>query len=210
MTRQSKLALGDPMLEHIRRFFVVFALGVVVFSPGCDQKQTEKGRSEIGNQDADQASQTAEKERIEALRRRAIDEARDNLKTIARGVMSYYHQERYTTAGIPLPQAFPASVGWTPAAPCCGISPDGLCPAVVASWMTEGWKAVKFDVREPHSFRYTIINQDKTPEKAVVVRAMGRPGCVGEAAVLEIYVGLQANNEVYTGPTVLIEGSDQQ
>ena len=173
-----------------------------------ERDKAEGGRQtgEKGRQSAEKGRQASEEERKEAERLRTIGEARQNLKRIASNVVSYYQMDRYSTAGVPLPRAFPASVELTPAKACCEVSPDGLCPAVTKLWLTDGWKNVKFEVREPHAFQYEMKTTQKNPQRAVVIRATGRPGCEGKDVLLETYVGLQEGQEVFMGPIIVKGG----
>jgi hypothetical protein len=51
-----------------------------------------------------------------------------------------------------------------------------------------------------------MTTTQKNPPKAVVIQAMGRPGCEGEDVLLETYVGLQEGQEVLMGPIVVKGG----
>jgi type IV pilus assembly protein PilA len=74
--------------------------------------------------------------------------------------------------------AFPASTGWTPAAPCCG-HPGGKCAPDASAWTGPTWRALEFSVDEPHYYQYRFTSEGKGAAARFTIEARGDLNCDG-------------------------------
>jgi hypothetical protein len=77
--------------------------------------------------------------------------------------------------------AFPkGKVGPSPSKPCCGSDPSNKCQPDPATWADPVWKALDFEINEPHMYRYSYESTDGT---SFVATAAGDLDCDGQEAV---------------------------
>ena len=94
------------------------------------------------------------------MRTARTSEAPPNVKKIFDGAKTYYENgakvmRDVTSAAIPV--QFPLGVGLTPAASCYA-STGNRCPGDPNAWTDPSWQALKFQLSDPHYFRYQFVS----------------------------------------------------
>lgn len=86
------------------------------------------------------------------MKRSRTTEAPPNLKKIFDGAKGYFEKGAVVNrAGVVQPHTFPAGVGITPTASCCGQAGDRCHNS---DWENLTWASVGFEISDPHFFRY--------------------------------------------------------
>ncbi len=123
---------------------------------------------------------------IKYTRRAKTVEAIDMLHQMYRGAAVYYATPHVDGMGNVLPCQFPASVGATPkAGTCCaalgGPDRDGddRCDADASLWNDPTWKALGFQVSEPHYFVYKFESSGTGASAAFTASAYADLDCDG-------------------------------
>jgi type IV pilus assembly protein PilA len=122
-------------------------------------------------------------------------EVPNNIKAMYEGSVAYMENPRnhLDASGNPTTPTFPASVGPTPSTTCCdGTTPVKCVPDAAASsvtkydpesategWAHDTWKKVKFEMRDPHLFRYQFINIVVGADPGFHAKALGDLDCNG-------------------------------
>jgi prepilin-type N-terminal cleavage/methylation domain-containing protein len=115
------------------------------------------------------------------LRRSQTSEATLNLTHLYDGLMTYWVAEHTTVTGAVQNHLFPTSVGYTPAASCCGQA-DWQCVADYPTWNTPTWKALNFSLENYHRYRYAgsvIAGTGQNPGDVMELSALGDLNCDG-------------------------------
>jgi hypothetical protein len=118
---------------------------------------------------------------IDDFERDETQEASQSLDQMYEGV--YHHYLRAGHAGPDGGAAgarLPASVGWTPQAPCCEGA-DEMCQPDAAAWAHPTWQALEFEMTEPHRFQYRLVVEGGQ----VLCQARGDRDCDGEYSLFE-------------------------
>jgi hypothetical protein len=110
-------------------------------------------------------------------------EAAIELSRIARGAELHFVMEEIGPGGVVTGGQLPPDTPLTPDRDCCS-QPGGRCPPDPSAWLAEGWRATRFELAEPHHFRYQI---ERTPD-GFIARAVGDPSCEGDRQVWEAEV----------------------
>jgi hypothetical protein len=77
--------------------------------------------------------------------------------------------------------ALPPSAPLTPEAGTCCKQPEGKCPAGSVAWDHPGWKALSFQIDEPHYYSYAF----ESTADGFVARAVGDLDCDGKLSTIE-------------------------
>lgn len=101
-------------------------------------------------------------------------EAHEKLSKIALGAKISFLADRFSKGGKLMPKRFPATVGWTPAAPCCKTG--GSCAPDAGSWATPTWQALRFSLASAHRFQYRFTNH----KDRFLAEARGDLNCNGK------------------------------
>ena len=107
-------------------------------------------------------------------------EAIENLDKIYKGAAVYYSTPKVDEQGRKVPCQFPASIGATPAATCCGADGSRTCQPSADAWNNPTWAALSFQVVDSHYFTYSFDSNGKTgPEAQFTATAYGDLDCDG-------------------------------
>jgi len=110
-------------------------------------------------------------------------EARVNLKKIFDGATMYFEAgPRMTRGAEAQPLQFPGSAPLTPAEPCCK-GKDQRC--LGAQWSHTSWKAVGFEIMDPHYCQYQLTSSGVKQQAVFSARAVCQERCDGELTVFE-------------------------
>jgi hypothetical protein len=124
---------------------------------------------------------------VESRGRRS--EAELNLDAIKKSAKNHFVDE----ATYPV-----ATVGLTPAQPCCRGGGVTKCPADPANWQgVEAWDMLDFEITESHFFQYSYESDGKT----YVARAVGDLDCDGVTSTWELRGTSEGGNQ----ETILIK-----
>ena len=104
-------------------------------------------------------------------------EAYENLSKISMGARVAYLAQ----SGKKGKRAFPATVAWTPALPCCKI-PGGRCVPGPKTWDHATWTALQFKIARPHGYQYRFVSKGKT----FSAEARVSPACDGKFSQLSM------------------------
>jgi type IV pilus assembly protein PilA len=106
------------------------------------------------------------------VRKSKTTEATTNIKKIAEGATSYYHEEMNAAGtAIPVARQFPGVAGAAGATgdtepaiagghPCCTIAGVGKCQPNPVIWTDQAWQQLKFAMTDPHYYAY-MYNHDQ-------------------------------------------------
>lgn len=135
----------------------------------------------------------------EYMRKSKAAEAKVNLAGIARSVR-YAREEGQSIGPDGTLQPFVLSAApLTPAdGPCCK-QPKGRCPGGSEEWQHPSWKAIGFELSDPHYYAYELV-VDPT---GFVAKAQGDLDCDGERSTYELRGRLQPDGsyEIADTPT---------
>lgn len=121
-------------------------------------------------------------------RRARAAETSDFLRKIMEGARTYYmevHRTGTGFAGSTVTQTFPDTVGRTPAANCCTFGQK--CPGGHVDWQQDSWKALLFEIKDPHYFRYSFQSTPGTPTSTFTAIAEGDLDCDGVLSTYSLY-----------------------
>jgi len=158
-------------------------------------------------------------------RKAKTTEATTNIKKIAEGAASYYHEEMNAAGtAVPVAKQFPGLAGAAgntgdtqPALavphPCC---PNKCAPAPTL-WTDAMWQQLKFSMDDPHYYAYTYMHNEvtgasngglpaiataitlgdgTTPTEWFVADAVGDLNCDGTFSTFETFGGLDGKGSV--------------
>lgn len=117
------------------------------------------------------------------MKKSKLTEAELNLNAIGKAAKAYYAEN----AAFPDGKADP-----TPAAPCCGSSPDHTCPANAAQWLGGVWEKLDFEVVEAHRFQYSYEGS----AERFTARAVGDLDCDGTTVEYVLEGMVQAGSPI--------------
>ncbi|MBL4688694.1 MAG: hypothetical protein JKY37_29165 [Nannocystaceae bacterium] len=113
-------------------------------------------------------------------------EARMELRRLTDGVMAAaYGAESIglgTIDGTVAAPALPASAPMTPAPGSCCKLPKGLCPVSAEAWASPEWKAVAFEMSNPHRYSYELVVKGDT----FTAKAVGDLDCDGKFSTFSL------------------------
>ena len=115
-------------------------------------------------------------------------ETADLLRKMMEGARVYYmdvHRVGTDLTGNSLTLQFPATVGRTPAANCCTFGTK--CPGGAVSWEDPSWKALLFEVKDPHYYRYSFVSANGSPTSTFTAVAEGDLDCDGVLSTHTLY-----------------------
>ena len=124
---------------------------------------------------------------------------------------AYFEVDHYDKDGNLWPRRFPAypdlttqagagalvRTGWTPRTPCCDHA-GKQCPGDPAPWQTPAWRALHFQLGDPHAIQVWYESQGTNLEATFTVRVRLDPGCHGEPCVYTRIGTVDAQYEVVT------------
>lgn len=113
------------------------------------------------------------------MKRAKTTEAPPNLKKIFDGSKAYYEKgalARDDTDGTDSGHQFPDPVGLTPVKSCCA-HPGKKCRGSV--WSSPTWKAIGFEISDPHYFRYRFSSRGRGGEAKFTAGAHADLDCDG-------------------------------
>lgn len=139
-------------------------------------------------------------------RRSKTTEAVMNIRKLHDAAISYYVSDQPAAAGGGAVSRFPASVAATPSRPYCADGSDGdrFVPSGV-DWDDPTWKALAFEIRDPHYYRYDFDSRGQGPNAAFTARANGDLDCDGQPSTFERVGTVDAEGEVRPGAGVYID-----
>ncbi|MCA9667709.1 MAG: hypothetical protein KC503_19050 [Myxococcales bacterium] len=105
-------------------------------------------------------------------------EARESLYKLRAGARTYFMNDHYSSSGQLAPKRLPAgSRDWTPSQSCC--SQGGKCMPNANEWSAPHWKALRFEMSDPHYFQYRFYSSGTGRSTSVVIEARGDLDCDG-------------------------------
>lgn len=114
-------------------------------------------------------------------------ETAELLRHMMDGAKTYYigtHHQGDKLAQTSSSQLFPVSVGRTPAASCCTFGRK--CPGDPSLWDDPSWKAIGFQLTQPHYYRYSFTSTNGAPS-TFTARAEGDLDCDGDLSRYTLY-----------------------
>jgi hypothetical protein len=111
-------------------------------------------------------------------------EAPKHLAKIVRSALSYREEQKEKQQREAEQRAvgFPESAPLTPPQPCCKQKNDKCRDS---DWSHPTWKALDFEINEPHRFQYQLFSCGVGTKARLVARAISKPGCDGRYLVFE-------------------------
>ncbi|MCP4446341.1 MAG: type II secretion system protein [Myxococcales bacterium] len=125
---------------------------------------------------------------IEYTKKSKAAETADLLRKMMEGARVYYIDVHRTGTGLGGTSAtlqFPETVGRTPAANCCTAT-TSKCPGSVAEWDDPTWKALLFEVKNSHFYRYSFVSTTGLPSTFIAM-AEGDLDCDGTLSTHSLY-----------------------
>lgn len=141
-------------------------LALLMFAPACDRsdENAKEGPSKELNP-------------LSEYKRKSISgEARVKVKRMADDVQAYYMSPPASAGLTPTEPSLPPAAPMTPAAGSCCKQPKGRCAPSPQDWSAEGWRAIGFEVLDPHYYSYALEVDGDT----FVAKAAGDLDCDGE------------------------------
>jgi len=114
-------------------------------------------------------------------------ETADLLRKMAEGARVYYmdvHRSGTDLSGQSLTLRFPTSIGRTPTANCCTFGTK--CPGGNIAWEDPTWKALLFEVKDAHFYRYSFSSTQGNPS-TFTARAEGDLDCDGKLSTHTLF-----------------------
>ncbi len=137
------------------------------------------------------------------LKRSRVTEAPPNLKKIFDGARGYFERGAVVDrSGVTQAHTFPATVGITPTASCCG-QPGDRCTA--STWDDQTWQAVGFEISDPHYFRYRFDSTGSGTSAMFTVGAHADLDCDDDLSTYERTATVDSENRVVGGASIYVE-----
>jgi type IV pilus assembly protein PilA len=140
---------------------------------------------------------------IKYIRKSKTVEATESLDKIKAGLKAHYldngkrRRNRYR---------FPKSTPWTPAATCCKGASSAKCIPDAKTFGHPTWKAVRFQLTDPHYYQYRITSEGRGKRARVTIEAQGDLDCDGVLSNYKIIGALEGNWDlVFKGPIITNE-----
>ena len=137
-----------------------------------------------------------------------MDEVTETIDVIAKGLYTTIAQAGLKDGGCRVPP----SVGWTPAGQPCEAADKLYAPAPPA-WSAATWKAIGFEPKAAHRFRYQVDLKVKDDGSAtVIVRGSADMDCDGTWSLFQMTqeMAVQAGACVPVGkPGFYVERADE-
>jgi type IV pilus assembly protein PilA len=140
---------------------------------------------------------------IKYIRRSKTVEATESLDKIKAGLKAHYvgngkrRRNRYR---------FPRSTPWTPAVTCCKGTSSPKCTPAAKSFDHPTWRAVRFQLTDPHYYQYRITSEGRGKKAQVTVEAQGDLDCDGVLSNYKIIGSFEDNGDlVFKGPIIVNE-----
>ncbi|MFH2006434.1 MAG: prepilin-type N-terminal cleavage/methylation domain-containing protein [bacterium] len=138
------------------------------------------------------------------MKRSRTTEAPPNLKKIFDGAKGYFEKGAVVNrSGVVQPHTFPAQVGLTPQAPCCGQAGD-RCHIVQGTWADPTWSAVGFEISDPHFFQYRFDSSGDGQNSAFTAGAHADLDCDQNLSTYERTGTVDAENRVVGAASLFI------
>lgn len=109
-------------------------------------------------------------------------EAHVKLRRLTDAVIFAYTTESVGPDGTIAAPALPAAAPMTPAPGSCCKQPKGVCPASAEAWASPEWKALAFDMTNPHRYSYELAVKDDT----FTAKAVGDLDCDGKFSTFSL------------------------
>lgn len=120
---------------------------------------------------------------IKYARRAKTVEAVDHLDKLYKGASIYFTTSRVDRVGDAAPCAFPATVKDTPSTSACDSG--GTYKPNPGIWDHQTWRALAFDIRDPHRFRYAFESTGTGDTAVFTARAHADLDCDGVWSTFE-------------------------
>jgi len=140
---------------------------------------------------------------VKYTKKAKASETSDLLRKMTEGARVYYLDTHRTAAGVgsnAVSRRFPESQGRTPAAACCTTN---KCAANPADWDTLKWKAILFEVKDNHFYRYSFSSTAASTFTAI---AEGDLDCDGVLSQHSLYMEGNAEEVRSAGDIVKLRG----
>jgi prepilin-type N-terminal cleavage/methylation domain-containing protein len=115
---------------------------------------------------------------VKYLRRTKTQEAVDNVRKLFDSSVAYFESEHKSKSGAVLPRQFPASVGRTPAEPCCKTKGKKCIPKK-DTFENPTWSALNFSIEDPFYFQYQYDSSGTDAASKFEASAFGDLDCDG-------------------------------
>lgn len=139
------------------------------------------------------------------LKRARVTEAAPNLKKIFDGAKGYYERGAVVDrVGVVQAHTFPASVGITPAASCCGQPADKCTDS---KWIDHTWQAMGFEITDPHYFRYRFESSGAGTSSKFTAGAHADLDCDNDTSTYERTAIVNDEKNVVGAASLYIEDS---
>jgi len=136
---------------------------------------------------------------VKYVRRAKTTEAIDQMDKIYKGAMMYATEPRVDGTGTALqPCQFPPSAKAS-GKRCCEY-PDGKCPVEPSEWEGPTWSALKFQMLDPHYYRYEFTSEGTGTEAKATVTAYGDLDCDGIESTFARSITMEPSDPKNAGP----------
>lgn len=135
---------------------------------------------------------------VKYMRRSKTSEAIYQMDKIYKGAIEYASVPRMDPAAGPLPCQFPPSAKVNGKS-CCEF-PEGKCPGEASEWEGPTWSALKFQVNEPHYYRYEFTSEGTGTEAKATVTAYGDLDCDGVESTFSRTITMEPAKAEQSGP----------
>lgn len=137
------------------------------------------------------------------MKRSRVTEAPPNIKKIFDGAKGYFERGAVVDrVGVTQAHIFPASVGLTPVAACCG-QPADKCNN--SQWIDHTWQAVGFEISDPHYFRYRFDSSGVGTNSKFTIGAHADLDCDDDLSTYERTATVDSQNRVVGAASLYIE-----
>ena len=144
---------------------------------------------------------------IKYIRKSKTVEATEGLDKVKVGAKAYFQADHYaSTNGNIVPKQFPGDEGATPGTTCCSDAAAPKCAPKSDYWTTEGWKALHFQLTDPHYYRWSFASAGTNLTSKFTAQATADLDCDGDAATYEIRADIDDESGVgVKGPIITNE-----
>lgn len=124
---------------------------------------------------------------VKYLRKAKTVEASEGLSKIKAGAKSYFQADHYDSVGNLLPKQFPTvATATTPATACCAQPTSPKCTPDAAQWNAPAWRALQFQLTDPHYFQYTWVGSSSAKASVFTAQALGDLDCDNTYSTYEL------------------------
>ncbi len=176
----------------VHRAIAILGVGLAL-APGCDKTEDAPAPDTPAKATSDKPTGFT-KYKLRSMSSEAVVKVRQ----LADGVRAAYETESIGSIGGEVAaRTLPAAAPITPAPGSCCKQPKGQCVPSADQWASEAWKAVMFEINDPHYYSYALEVEGDT----FVAKAVGDLDCDGTFSTFSV-TGKVVDGELTVGELV--------